>query len=231
MTVITQRIHAGRLRWLIMALVVVAAALPYLFLRNEMFPDLLVYRAGGQAWLSHIGLYGPDFPIRAHTPWGLAFTYPPIAAVLFSAFTLVPVKVAAVVVFALSSTAFVASAWIFGRYGVPEPMPALFFPVAVGAGLLLEPLLINFHMGQINTILILLIVADCLVPWKRWPRGVLLGVAASIKLTPLVFLLFLLVRRDWRALFTAVGSFAGVVLLGFVCARRNSMQYWFAHAA
>jgi alpha-1,2-mannosyltransferase len=226
-TAIPDRTPAARVpRWLLVALVVVAGAIPYLFVRHEFFPDFLVYRAGGRAWLHHIALYGPDFPVRTQTPWGLAFTYPPIAAVLFAAFSFMPVKVGTVLVFALSSAAFIGSAWIFARYGVPRPMPRLLFPFAVGAALVLEPILINFHMGQVNTILILLITADCLVPWKRWPRGILLGVAAAIKLTPLVFLLFFFVRRDWRALITAVASFTAVCLAGFVAAPRDSTEYW-----
>jgi alpha-1,2-mannosyltransferase len=105
-------------------------------------------------------------------------------------------------------------------------MPWALFPICVGFGVVMEPMRSNLIMGQINTFLILLIVADCLVPWRRWPRGVLIGIAAAIKLTPLVFLILFFVRRDWKALFTTVGSFVAVGLIGFAFAPRDSLTYW-----
>lgn len=44
-----------------------------------------------------------------------------------------------------------------------------------------------------------LVAADCLTCQPRWPRGLLVGIAAAIKLTPAAFVLFFLLRRDYRA--------------------------------
>ena len=68
--------------------------------------------------------------------------------------------------------------------------------VVLGA---LEPVLQTFEFGQINLLLMALVAVDCLVDRPRWPRGMLIGIAAAIKLTPAVFLLYFLLRRDYRA--------------------------------
>jgi alpha-1,2-mannosyltransferase len=60
---------------------------------------------------------------------------------------------------------------------------------------------------------------------ERW-RGALIGVAAAIKLTPAIFVLYFLVRRDWRAAITSAATFAGLVVAGFLVAPGDSLQYW-----
>ncbi len=72
--------------------------------------------------------------------------------------------------------------------------------------LALEPVRSNFDYGQINLILMLMIVAD--LTWVRPPwRGVLVGVAAAIKLTPLIFLFSFVAERDRRSLLRGIGAF------------------------
>ena len=66
----------------------------------------------------------------------------------------------------------------------------------------LEPIRSNFDFGQINVVLMTLVIADCVPRKTPWPRGLLLGLAIALKLTPAVFLLYFLLRRDTRALLT-----------------------------
>ncbi|GAA5156562.1 MULTISPECIES: glycosyltransferase 87 family protein [Amycolatopsis] len=73
----------------------------------------------------------------------------------------------------------------------------------------LEPVHSTFDFGQVNLLLMGLVTADVLLARRR-ARGTGVGLAAAIKLTPLAFLLFFLVRRDHRALGTAIATFAGV---------------------
>ena len=54
----------------------------------------------------------------------------------------------------------------------------------------------------------------------------LIGLAAAIKLTPLVFLLFFLLRKDYRAITVSVLSFFAVTAIGFLGAPRDSVTYW-----
>jgi alpha-1,2-mannosyltransferase len=71
-----------------------------------------------------------------------------------------------------------------------------------------------------------LVAADCLVPGGRWPRGALVGLAAAVKLTPAAFVLFFLLRRDWRAAATATLSCCAATAAGFALAWRDSLLYW-----
>jgi alpha-1,2-mannosyltransferase len=95
-----------------------------------------------------------------------------------------------------------------------------------GPPLGLEPVLQTIEFGQINLLLMALVVLDCLVERPRWPRGLLIGIAAAIKLTPAVFLLYLLLRRDVRAAVTTVVAGAVATLVGFVAAPAESWKFW-----
>ena len=69
--------------------------------------------------------------------------------------------------------------------------------------LLLNPVRLTVILGEVNLFVVLMVVADLTVAvgWRGHvlPRGVLLGVAAAIKLTPLVFIPFLFLTRQFRA--------------------------------
>jgi alpha-1,2-mannosyltransferase len=73
-----------------------------------------------------------------------------------------------------------------------------------------------------------LVIADCVPRKTPWPRGMLLGVAIALKLTPAVFLLYFLLRRDTRALLVTATSAVVATLAGFAFAWRDSWEYWTA---
>ena len=58
------------------------------------------------------------------------------------------------------------------------------------------------------------------------PRGVLVGIAAAIKLTPLIFVPFLLLTRQWRAARNAVLSFLAFTVAMVALAPRSSWSYF-----
>jgi alpha-1,2-mannosyltransferase len=97
---------------------------------------------------------------------------------------------------------------------------------AVPVALLLEPVRMTLAYGQVNLLLMGLVAADCLVRKPHWPRGALVGLAAAIKLTPAGFVLFFLLRRDYRAAATAVGTFVMLTAAGFAFAPDDSAKYW-----
>ena len=70
------------------------------------------------------------------------------------------------------------------------------------------------------------LLASLLLVLNLWPRGMLLGVAIALKLTPAVFLLYFLLRRDTRALLVTATSAAVATLAGFALAWRDSWAYW-----
>ncbi|MFL6125518.1 glycosyltransferase 87 family protein [Actinophytocola sp.] len=198
-------------------LVVVAGALLLLVdLENPL--DLRVYRAGGQAWLDGFPLYSDAFGRRYGT--GLPFTYPPVSALLFTALAVLPWVLAIVVVVVLSLLALVGVGVLVLRHRTVAGVVAV-----VAGGVLLEPVRLTFSFGQINLVLMVLVVADCLSPRTWWPRGTLTGLAAAVKLTPFAFLLFFAARRQWRQALTAVGAFAVASLLAWALAPSETPAY------
>ncbi|WP_211768009.1 glycosyltransferase 87 family protein [Kutzneria sp. CA-103260] len=174
--------------------------------------DLDVYRIGASVLLHGGDLYGPLPGVD------LPFTYPPFAAVLFTPLTLVPLPVvgAVITVISLGCLALVLRTATVSR---------LWWLVGPAA-LLFEPARSTLMYGQINLALMALVVVDCLAVSPRWPRGLLIGLAAAIKLTPAVFVLYLLLRRDFRAAAVSAVTFVLVAGFGFLVSWRASVEYW-----
>lgn len=200
--------------------------------------DADVYRMGGEAWLDGRPLYadGAVFPTRGGLD--LPFTYPPLAAIMFGPLALVSLPVASVAITATTCVLLVVSIWIVlarleiaqsWRVGGEAPWLRrcwLATGIVAASVIWFEPVRANISFGQINVVLMTLVIADCVPRRTPWPRGLLLGVAIALKLTPAVFLLFFLLRRDLRAVLTALVSFAAATLLGFALAWQDSREYW-----
>jgi alpha-1,2-mannosyltransferase len=97
------------------------------------------------------------------------------------------------------------------------------------ATLALEPVRSNMDYGQINLLLMLLIVVDLRQTRPRY-RGLAIGFAAAMKLTPLVYLLFFAVRRDWRSVAQGMASFAALSLIAWAILPGESALYWLHEA-
>jgi alpha-1,2-mannosyltransferase len=94
--------------------------------------------------------------------------------------------------------------------------------------LLIEPIRTTLSFGQINKLLVALILADLLValPRGRTWAGVGIGLAAAIKLTPALFIVYLLASRRTRAAVTATATAAGATLLGALVAPNATRDFW-----
>ena len=183
-------------------------------------PDLDVYRQGGQAWLHGRPLYD-----TAAWTGGAMFTYPPFAAVLFSPLALASLEtegaLLTLISIALTGVVIVITLRAQGH------RPAVWGLVAIASvALFLQPVRATLGMGQINVILLAAVVADGLLVTIPWPRGLLVGLAAAVKLTPLVAVPFFVLRGDRRAVLGALLSFAAATALGAVLAPRDSLRYW-----
>ena len=182
--------------------------------------DLSVYRVGSRAWLQGRHLYGrlPATSASSHLP----FTYPPFAAVALAPLAVLPFGVSSVVITAAS---IVLLGLTMARVMRRPLHPALFVAVTAMA-LMLEPVRSTLSFGQVNVVLMAMIAVDCLATTTRWPRGVLVGIAAGIKLTPLAFIVFFLVNRDRSAARNAVLGFVGTALVGLAANPSDSRSYW-----
>jgi len=178
-----------------------------------------VYRIGSRVWLRGGDLYGALPPTSSGAR--LPFSYPPVAAVLLAPLSLVPMAVATV---ALTLASIGLTALVLRVFLGSGSWRAV--TVALPAALFLEPVRNTLDYGQVNVLLMALVTLDCLTAGPRWPRGALVGLAAAVKLTPAAFVLFFLLRRDYRAAGTACASFAACTAAGFLFAWHDSVVYW-----
>jgi len=86
------------------------------------------------------------------------------------------------------------------------------------------------NLGQINIVLVLMIVADLAmeISWRGRPipKGVLVGLAAAVKLTPLVFLPYLALSGQWRAARNSAVTFLVATGAMFAMAPGASWRYF-----
>lgn len=201
--------------------------------------DLRVYTEASSWWAAGQPLYSYSTP-DLHLP----FTYPPVAALLVAPFAWLPFGVATVLWVVLSLLALVAIV----RRLVPDPLPRWLEPlggrlpptarpgrrVVVAAicvlALLLRPVRDTLSFGQVNLLLAAAIVADFLDDPRarpRWaPPGVLVGLAAAVKLTPALFVLGLLVMGRRRAAAYAAATFAIATGLAHLVMPGDSARFW-----
>jgi len=189
--------------------------------------DLQVYRIGAQVWMHGGSLYG-TIPV---TPDGAAllFTYPPISAILFTPFELMPLAVAGLVLTVINVALVAAVLYrvlLTLNVSVDRRRMVWLVGLILPVALYIEPIRSTISYGQVNLILMALVVFDCLSVSPRWPRGSLIGLAAAIKLTPIVFVLYLLLNRDVRSAIRAVAAFVLVTGVGFLLAWQDSVKFW-----
>jgi alpha-1,2-mannosyltransferase len=192
------------------------------------FGDLGIYTAGGAAVLHGVPLYQLRFA------FGLRFTYPPFAALLFVPLDWLPVTagrilVTAATVLALPLTCYLvlrlppATSWL--RRDQAAQLALAFAAAAIW----LEPERTNLKYGQINVLLTAAVLAGLV--WIERSRshalgGALIGIAAGIKLTPAIFVVYLLATRRYRAAATAGAAFAATVAIAFALVPGDAARYW-----
>lgn len=203
------------------AVYALAAAVAIAALRSQPV-DLDVYRSGGQAVLDGRPLYpGP-------LATGLNFTYPPLAALLFVPLAVGPAAVvqAGVCAANLALLAFVCGRSLTALGEAPGRRLIATALLAAGALFWLDPVRTTVYLGQVNLALLAVVLWDMLSPDTRRTKGVGVGIAAGIKLSPLIFVLFLLLTRRYRAAATASATFAGTVAIGFLVVPGDAARYW-----
>ncbi len=185
--------------------------------------DLRVYYGTVHTWLHHGGrIYDYQVP---GTTYG--FTYPPFAAVSMAPMAYVGLGTAIIAALVLNLAALAVVLRILAgpgwrRYG-------WFGWALVACGLaLFEPLRDTFSFGQVNLLLLALVLGDS---WLlstgrgRW-AGVGIGLAAAIKLTPALFIALLLLGRRWKAAAVATAVALGATGLAVLVVPDASRFYW-----
>ncbi len=208
---------------------------------DPAFLDMLVYRAGGHAVLTGHSLYAPDFGAVNQSPKGLPFTYPPFSALVFVPLAILPANLAKIMMVGLNAAAatillVVILVAVQNKWTRPRGWRWLIAPIPVKTGsavlvaavsfVLSVPVLGNFAYGQVDLMLAAAVALDILLPSVPWPRGLLVGLAAAIKLTPAVFVGYFLVTRQWRALAVSLSAAASAVALSWLVDPGDVSRYF-----
>jgi alpha-1,2-mannosyltransferase len=199
--------------------------------------DLAVYRSGGLIVRHVRPEYNPHLaaPLYDWVGYGklhLPFTYTPFAAVAFALVSFVPYALSLKLSVAVDLVALLAAVWFtLGGLGYRRSLTRV-GATLLGAAVVLwtEPVLRTIYLGQVNLVLLALIIWDLTQPdteKSRWWKGFVTGIAAGIKLVPLIFIPYLLVARKFRQAAMTAAGFAFTVLLGFVVLPHDSAKWWF----
>ncbi|TWD80234.1 alpha-1,2-mannosyltransferase [Kribbella amoyensis] len=217
-------------------LLLVATAILFLTVCLWLWPptslqyDLRVYVVSAQAFLDGQDIY------TAHLAYPkdmvLGFTYPPFAAVVFAPVAMLGTAGGRALMTLVNASALLVIGMVTVRALRPRwsRWRVAAIGLAVGAaGVALEPVRSTFDLGQVNLVLTALLLVDLLGHLPPRFRGVLVGVATGIKLTPGIFIVYLLVTRRYREAATAAAATIGTMLAGALVLPDASRQFWGHH--
>ncbi|HCT81265.1 MAG TPA: hypothetical protein DGT23_32810 [Micromonosporaceae bacterium] len=211
--------------WTVVALAIAALVFDAFFAVRHGFFDLNVYYGAVNYWADGGHIY--DF-VRKGSTYG--FTYPPFAALTMLPMALVSWPVA-VVIGSIATIA--ATVWLMRRLLAPmieHRKWTPWFAVAISLCLLAvyEPFRETFLFGQVNMLLVGLVAFDLLLLVARRSKwaGVGIGLATAIKLTPGIFIVYLLITKRWRAALVASATAAAATLLAAAVAPDASREFW-----
>ena len=190
---------------------------------RDVYPvDWAVYRYGSAAAWRGVDLYAVNLHGEHLVAEGLPFTYTPFAALVLWPTNLGNQQVGVWAWNIASMLALLAALAMVTPADVRHRAIAVFIAGAASTATIMATA--HFEFGQINLFLMLLVIADLcrLPPGKetaiaRWvPRGILIGIAAAVKLTPGLFIVYLAVVRQWRMFWWSVAGCLGAFVAAFV---------------
>ena len=183
--------------------------------------DLRVYRESVSAWSKGVNPY-----VVSYTD-GLHFTYTPFALIVLWPLRLASFQITEWVLRLCTIAACSISTWLILRAQGQKEAGASWWRAiawASAALLILEPARSGLTYGQVEALLMLAILVDALVIPAPY-QGIVIGIVSAIKLTPLIFILFLLIR-DWRSAMRAGASFVAMTALAWLIWPKESRSFW-----
>lgn len=210
---------------LLLASIAARLAWTYLTPHGANFVDLHVY-VGGAAALDHPGtLY--DYVYADQTPdFPLPFTYPPFAAVVLYPLHLLPFGLLAFLWQLVTMAALYASVRISQRLlGVPAGSGQRSAMVWTAVAIWIEPMRSTFDYGQVN-VLLMLAVLRAVYTMRWWVSGLLVGVAAGIKLTPAIAAVYFAGARRWAAAAFSAAVFVATIGVSWLVVGDQARHYF-----
>jgi alpha-1,2-mannosyltransferase len=161
---------------------------------------------------------------------GEPFDYPPFAALPFALMSYLPLAALAELAALVDVVALLWAIWVtFGAFGYRAGAGRLGLTLLAGAAVFFtEPVQRTMYLGQVEIVLMALVMWDMCQPDERRWKGAGVGLAAGIKLLPLLFIPYLLLTRRFRQAAVASGAFLATLIVGFIALPRDSWQ-WLVH--
>ena len=181
--------------------------------------DVRVYRAEGAALLDGLDLYGPLAGVHGVN------TYPPFAALLFVPAALMPVGLVEVASIVVNIGLLVVVCWQSVRLAGGRSSVAA-VGVLAAVALWSEPVTTSLSYGQINLALLALVLWDANLPADSRLRGVGIGVAAGIKVTPGLLVVYLVLTGRLRAAATAAATVLATIAVTMLVDADAAWTYW-----
>jgi alpha-1,2-mannosyltransferase len=208
------------------AVVALVSLLAYAVLRHlshVSMVDAMVYQAEGAAVAHGRDLY--ELRVGAYA---LPATYPPFSAMLFAPAALLSFGALRVTMTLVNLAELAVVAGLSCKLvGWPSrPLRPAAVLLVTGLGVWLEPVWTTLRYGQINLLILALVLWDLALPESSRLKGVGIGLAAGLKVTPGIFVLYLLLTRRFRAAATAAASGAATVLIGLLVLPGASWNFW-----
>jgi hypothetical protein len=190
------------------------------------FEDFSAYLRAGQDVRQGINPYLAFLNAPAIPTYG-GFLYPPLIAVLCVPLAWLPGHWAMAVWIWASLAAIVVGGVILCRTVLPASWPRT--QLGVLAGLLYAPSSYNLWHGQMNPFIFLLL-ALALSAWAKGHQGrcgMLLGLAASLKVAPIVLLVLFVRRGWWRGVLVCLATAAMALAGGIAALGTEVTASWF----
>lgn len=199
----------SRLSWVLFVLAI-AACLGWAAYQGSLSGgqgyDSEAFSDAARAWI-----HGESVYAHRHVD----FVYPPFAVLVMTPLGLLSHHAAWAVMMLLSVLALWGSIFMSLRLAdVDVTRRGIIARLLTVAFLVFYPVLLCLNLGQVGLILMALVLLDFSIPMRRWPRGLLTGAAAAIKLTPAIFVMLFIARRSWRSCAVFCVSVAAFFLAG-----------------
>ncbi|PZT75379.1 MULTISPECIES: bifunctional glycosyltransferase 87/phosphatase PAP2 family protein [unclassified Streptomyces] len=139
------------------------------------------------------------------------------------------------VAWTFGSLLLVAALGVVAARALPGPVgrrtALLAAPVAISLLMLSLPVRDALHLGQVSILPVLLVLVGLFAVRGERRAGVLIGVAAALQPTVLLFAVLLRLTGRRRAALTAIAAFAGCTALAWAVMPHDSWTYWVHHVA
>ncbi|MCP2343167.1 glycosyltransferase 87 family protein [Actinomadura rupiterrae] len=188
---------------------------------GERVDDLKVYLTSTRGLNDGAGLYAYHSGIQD------GFTYPPFAGILLFPLNRMPFLTAAITWTSLTLVSIAILAVTAGRalsktaHGFTLLSGAIFAALAVSA-----PVASDLRFGQISLILAAPTALAILNAGRSRVPGLIIGTLSGIKLTPLIYIPYLVTSGSRRNAVTAALTFLATIILALIFLPRDSLHFW-----